>query len=47
MMELGGLRLLEEFLAECAADGYASDSLMGYRSACRHVLAWIISRASR
>ena len=36
-----GLRLLEEFLAECAADGYAPDSLMGYRSACRHVLVWL------
>ena len=36
-----GLRLLEEFLAACAADGYAPDSIMGYRSACRHVLVWL------
>ena len=36
-----GLRLLEEFLAECAAHGYAPDSLTGYRSACRHVLVWL------
>ena len=36
-----GLRLLEEFLAECAADGYTPDSIMGYRSACRHVLVWL------
>ena len=36
-----GLRLLDEFLAECATDGYAPDSLMGYRSACRHVLVWL------
>ena len=36
-----GLRLLEEFLAECAGHGYAPDSLMGYRSACRHVLVWL------
>ncbi len=36
-----GLRLLEEFLAQCAAQGYAPDSLMGYRSACRHVLVWL------
>ena len=36
-----GLRLLEQFLAECAGRGYASDSLMGYRSACRHVLVWL------
>ena len=36
-----GLRLLEEFLAECAGSGYAPDSLMGYRSACRHVLVWL------
>ena len=36
-----GLRLLEEFLAECAGRGYAPDSLMGYRSACRHVLVWL------
>ena len=33
-----GLRLLEQFLVECAVHGYAPDSLMGYRSACRHVL---------
>ena len=36
-----GFRLLEEFLAECAGRGYAADSLMGYRSACRHVLVWL------
>ena len=36
-----GLRLLEEFLTECAADGYAPDSITGYRSACRHVLVWL------
>ena len=36
-----GLRLLEEFLTECAADGYAPDSIMSYRSACRHVLVWL------
>ena len=36
-----GMCLLEEFLAECAAHGYAPDSLMGYRSACRHVLVWL------
>ena len=36
-----GLRLLEEFVAECAGRGYAPDSLMGYRSACRHVLVWL------
>ena len=35
------LRQLEEFLAECAVQGYAPDSLMGYRSACRHVLVWL------
>jgi len=40
--ELGeNLRLLEEFLAECAGHGYAPDSLTGYRSACRHVLVWL------
>ena len=36
-----GLRLLEQFLVECAVHGYAPDSLMGYRSACRHVLVWL------
>ena len=36
-----GLRLLEEFLTERVADGYAPDSIMGYRSACRHVLVWL------
>ena len=36
-----GLRLLEEFVAECAGRGYAADSLIGYRSACRHVLVWL------
>ena len=35
-----GLRLLEEFVAECVVHGYAPDSLMGYRSACLHVLVW-------
>ena len=36
-----GLRLLKQFLAECAGRGYAPDSLTGYRSACRHVLVWL------
>ncbi len=36
-----GLRLLEEFLVECERRGYAPDTLMGFRSACRHVLVWL------
>ena len=36
-----GLRLLDDFIARCATDGYARDTLTGYRSACRHVLVWL------
>ena len=36
-----GLRLLEEFLVQCAKQGYAPDTLAGYRSACRHMLVWL------
>ena len=36
-----GLRLLDDFIARCATDGYARDTLTGYRSACRHILVWL------
>ena len=35
------LSLLEDFIAQCATDGYARDTLTGYRSACRHVVMWL------
>ena len=35
------LNLLDDFIARCAADGYARDTLTSYRGACRHVLVWL------
>ena len=35
------MNLLDDFIARCAADGYARDTLTSYRSACRHVLVWL------
>ena len=36
-----GLSLLDDFIARCAADGYARHTPTGYRSACRHILVWL------
>ena len=36
-----GLSLLDDFIARCATDGYARDTLTSYRSACRHILVWL------